>query len=113
VEDNLVYIGTILYGFKEPVTYGTEIVVMEGTKGIAECAFRGCSGIVSVKLPSSIVAIGERAFENCKGLEQINIPQSVKMIGKNSFVGCVSLEKEAMQVDGTYGRDIYNDYILY
>ena len=113
VEDNLVYIGTILYGFKEPVSYGTEIVVMEGTKGIAECAFRGCSGIVSVKLPSSIVAIGERAFENCKGLEQINIPQSVKMIGKNSFVGCVSLEKEAMQVDGTYGRDIYNDYILY
>jgi len=113
VEDNLVYIGSVLYGFKEPVSYGAEIVVRDGTKGIAEYAFSGCSGVVSVKLPGSIVAIGEKAFENCKGLERINIPQSVKMIGRNSFVGCVSIAEVVLKGDGTLGQGIYSDYMFY
>lgn len=55
---------------------------------VDESAFWGCSWVVDVSLPPSIVNIFSSAFRNCKNLVSINIPPSVVHIGDNAFDGC-------------------------
>lgn len=43
----------------------TEIVLKEGTTGIAMSAFSGCSGLTSVTIPNSVTNIGWSAFGYC------------------------------------------------
>ena len=54
-------------------------------------AFKNCSGLTSVVLPSSITSIGNHAFNNCTNLTSINIPSSVNYIGQSAFYNCKSL----------------------
>lgn len=54
-------------------------------------AFRGCTGITSVHLPSSITKIEEGAFSGCTALASVNIPSSVTYIGDGAFTNCSSL----------------------
>ena len=63
-------------------------------------AFRGCSGLTSVTIPSSVITIAGGfdfggyflggAFEDC-GLTTLTIPSSVTSIGGGAFAGCGSL----------------------
>ncbi len=111
VDGNFVYIGSVLYGTKDEVPYGTNLTVKEGTKGIAEYALNNCNGLVSVSLPSSIVCIGDGAFQNCKGLERINIPKRLEKVGKHSFEGCVSLKEDNLMGDNISCIGVYKDYV--
>ncbi len=52
---------------------GTSIVVPEGVTKIEDSAFRGCSSLLSVKLPSSLESISGNAFEYCRNLKEITI----------------------------------------
>ncbi len=54
-------------------------------------AFRGCTGLTSITIPSSVTSIGNKAFEDCTGLTSITIPSSVKSIGDLAFEGCTGL----------------------
>ena len=54
-------------------------------------AFKGCSGLTSVTLPSSITSIGDYAFYNCTGLTSVTIPNSVTNICYNAFQYCSGL----------------------
>ena len=54
-------------------------------------AFRGCSALTSINIPSSVTSIGEGAFSDCSSLTSINIPSSVTSIGRNAFEDCSSL----------------------
>ena len=54
-------------------------------------AFRGCSALTSINIPSSVTSIGEGAFRDCSSLTSINIPSSVTSIGEYAFRGCSSL----------------------
>ena len=49
------------------------IVINEGVTTIGGGAFKECSNITSVVLPSTITTIGSTAFYNCTGLKTINI----------------------------------------
>ena len=60
--------------------------------GIGEDAFRGCTNLTSVTIPSSVTSIGKGAFLDCTGLINITIGSGVKNIGVNAFDGCVKLE---------------------
>lgn len=111
VDGNFVYIGSVLYGTKEEVPYGTSLAVKEGTKGIAEYAFNNCNGLVSVSLPGSIMCVGEGAFQSCKGLERVNIPKRLKKVGKHSFEGCVSLKEEELLGDNIPCIGLFSDYV--
>lgn len=111
IDGNFVYIGSVLYGTKKEVPYGTSLAVKEGTKGIAEYAFNNCNGLVSVSLPSSIMCVGEGAFQNCKGLERVNIPKRLKKVGKHSFEGCVSLKEEELLGDNIPCIGLFSDYV--
>ena len=58
---------------------------------IGEEAFRGCTGLTSVKIPDSVTSIGSGAFYKCSGLMSVTIPESVTSIGNYAFVGCSGL----------------------
>jgi hypothetical protein len=83
---------------------------------IAESAFRYCSSLSSIFIPSSVEMLGkycfsgceslsrvtfesdsqlsfiaEGAFRYCSSLSSIFIPSSVEMLGKECFCGCKSL----------------------
>ena len=70
---------------------GTSIVLENGTKGIVDSAFNGCTRLTGITIPDSVTSIGWSAFENCTRLTSITIPDSVTSIGNYAFFYCKSL----------------------
>lgn len=70
-----------------------KVVVPEGVTELDRVAFRYCTGLVEVQLPSSLRKIGDNAFYRCEGLEEIVIPEGVTELGDRAFRGCLSLRK--------------------
>lgn len=73
-----------------------EVVIPEtvnniNVTGIAANAFRYCSSITSVIIPTTVTSIGEYAFCECTSLTSINIP-AITTISVGCFKGCKSLE---------------------
>ncbi len=89
--DGLVYAGKVAYEYKGTMPSGTHITIEEGTVGITEGAFSGCSGLTSITIPESVTSIGTSAFSGCSGLTSITIPESVTSIGTSAFYGCSGL----------------------
>ena len=71
--DGVVYIGKVLYSYKGEMPDCTSIVVNEGTLGITEGAFNGCSGLTSITIPNSVTSIGRGLFSGCNNLVNINL----------------------------------------
>jgi serine/threonine protein kinase len=67
--------------------------IKEGTKVIADRAFKGCTEIQDVIIPTSVELIGAQAFDSCRNLERIAIPHSVKLISEGCFDSCSSLQE--------------------
>ena len=63
--DGLVYAGRVAYEYKGTMPSGTSIVLKDGTKGIAQNAFNGFTGLTSITIPNSVTSIGETAFQRC------------------------------------------------
>lgn len=73
----------------EFVRLSGELVIHEGTIGIAESAFQSQLDITSLSLPNSMMVIGDGAFSRCSGLTgRLELPNSVTSIGNLSFYGC-------------------------
>ena len=69
-----------------------EYTVASGITTIASHAFRGCSMLTSVVLPSTVTSLpGSSTFENCSALASVNIPEGVTSLGMYAFSGCTSL----------------------
>ena len=62
------------------------------TNSIIASAFRGCTSLTSITIPSSATNIGDEAFEDCRGLTSITIPSNVTSIGYSTFSGCFKIE---------------------
>ena len=62
-------------------------------KTIGEEAFKNCTNLTSVSLPSSIVTIGSSSFYDCTNLASITIPDNTKEILWGAFSGCTSITK--------------------
>jgi len=58
---------------------------------VKEYAFEGCTIIITVKLPDSIIKIGDKAFSGCTALIKITMPEKVE-IGKDVFRGSIKVE---------------------
>ena len=56
-------------------------------------AFKGCSRLCKIIIPSSIEAIGNEAFQGCTSLRSVIIPNGVYYIGHSAFADCISLRK--------------------
>ena len=94
--DGLVYAGKVAYKYKGTMPEGTEIVIKDGTLGITESAFSGCSGLTSVTIPNSVTSIGNDAFKNCSGLKEIycmarQVPTTQNNIFNKSSIASATL----------------------
>ena len=58
---------------------------------IGAYAFKNCSDLTSLTLPSSVTRIGDYAFYNCSGLTSLTLPSSVTSIGEFAFMYCSGL----------------------
>ena len=69
--DGWVYAGLVAYGYKGTMPEGTSITLREGTTGIADAAFIGCSNLTNINIPNSVTYIGEGAFSYCIHLNDV------------------------------------------
>ena len=69
----------------------TSLTLPSSVTRIGDYAFKNCSGLTSLTLPSSVTRIGDYAFNNCSGLTSLTIPSSVTSIGMSAFEYCSSL----------------------
>jgi hypothetical protein len=69
----------------------TSVTIPSSVTAIGNMAFWECSSLTSVTIPSSVTSIGETAFYNCSRLTSVTIPSSVATIGHDAFNGCSSL----------------------
>ncbi len=74
--DGLIYAGKVAYKYKGEMPNNTAIVIKEGTKGISDLAFSGCTGLTSVTIPDSVTSIGDSAFLGCTGLTIYGVKDS-------------------------------------
>ena len=63
----------------------------EKVTSIKYFAFRDCTNLVSVTIPSSVTKIGGQAFENCTSLTSVTIANGVTNIDGYAFINCTSL----------------------
>ena len=98
--DGLVYAGKVAYKYKGTMPEGTEIVIRDGTLGIAEEAFfrqPGLTCMTSITIPNSVTNIGKTAFAWCSGLTSVYISNNVTSIGEGAFMGCSGLKSIAVE----------------
>lgn len=68
-------------------------------------AFKNCSDLTSVKMPS-VTSIGREAFSSCSNLTSVAIP-SVTSIGRSAFVSCKSLTSVDMPLVTSIGVNAF------
>lgn len=79
---------------------------------ISESAFKDCSNMTSITIPSSITNIGNYAFAGCSSLTSITIPNSVISIGIGILAGCTSLDTLTAPFKAIYNSSD-NSYLRY
>lgn len=100
-QNNIIYINHILY--KNKGNNNINITIKEGTESISPGAFRNCTSLQTVNMPSSVGEIGYDAFYGCSGLKHIEfeyvLPDDIGYyvpvffnIGYGTFHGCKSLD---------------------
>ena len=86
-------IGTV--GKKKNIKYLTidsSVKYMYPVVEICEGAFSGCSRLLRVHIPDSVIIIRESAFENCKKLELVRMSEGLITIEGRVFAGCAALK---------------------
>ena len=88
----------------------TSVTIPSSVTSIGGWAFSGCTGLTSVTIPDSVTSIGKKAFEGCTGLTSVMIPSGVTSIGERVFEGCSIIVDEAnaayKSIDGVlYSKD--------
>ena len=103
--DGMIYLGNFVYEYKGQMPTNTQIIIREGTTGIAGSAFATCSGLASVTIPNSVASIGGSAFRYCSNLTSITIPNSVTSIGEYAFSGCSSMISVISEIEHPFEID--------
>ena len=76
---------------------------------IGEYAFKGCTGLTSISLPTSLLTIGQYAFESCTGLTSISLPSKVTSVGNYAYSGCSNATSLSLGSNSNSSRTI-GDY---
>lgn len=70
----------------------TEVVNFGTSNYMPIYAFRDCTSLKSITIPSSIASISSGAFMNCSNLMSVSIQEGVTSTGSIVFSGCTNLE---------------------
>lgn len=68
-----------------------EVVLPERLLGIADRAFKNCTGLEKIAFPSTLQTIGDQAFARCTALKSVSLPCSY--VDVDAFAGCTALEE--------------------
>ena len=69
-----------------------ELKFFTGLTSISTNAFKNCTGLEAITLPSSVTEIAYGAFQGCSSLKSFFIPKNVTKLGNGPFNNCSSLE---------------------
>ncbi|MBR3682988.1 MAG: leucine-rich repeat domain-containing protein [Tidjanibacter sp.] len=58
---------------------------------LPDYAFKNCTQLLDISLPSTLSSIGRCAFQNCYMLTELTLPNSVTEIDELAFLGCYGL----------------------
>ena len=58
---------------------------------IGDNAFRDCTGITSVSMPSTVTTLGTNCFNNCQAMSSVTLPPTLTSIGNFAFLNCQGL----------------------
>lgn len=84
------YVGTWAVDCKEEVT---TVSLREGTVGIGDSVFAGCTKLERVTIPASVLHIGTYAFSRCEALKSLSLPKNLATVGGYAFFSCLALEE--------------------
>lgn len=87
------YSGNIVVPEKVKASDGVEYPVT----ALGDNAFKECSGLKSISIPSSVTSLGNYCFCLSSGLTSITIPSSVTSLGDDCFKECSELKKVTFQ----------------
>lgn len=90
LENGMLYCGNVLAYVDEECSENLEI--KEGTRIIANRAYRGCD-IKTITFPDSLIKIGNSAFYDCSQLTKLEFPKNLLEIGSAAFYNCKNLSK--------------------
>ena len=70
--DGLVLLGKLVYTYKGTMPENTSIIIPSGITNISNNAFKGCSGLGSLTIPSSVCVIDEKTFIDCNRVKTLS-----------------------------------------
>ena len=74
----------------------TSVTIPTGVISIKAYAFRGCSSLTSVTIPTGVTSIDGYAFYGCSSLTSVTIPTGVTSIGISAFESCWALKSASL-----------------
>ena len=89
----------------------TSVTIPTGVTSIGDRACAYCSGLTSVTIPTGVTSIEDYAFYYCSGLTSVTIPNSVTSIGDYVFSNCSGLASINVASGNTHYSSI--DGVLY
>ncbi len=81
-KNDCVYKGTTLVSCPN---IAKSVRIKEGTKEIADYAFKNCSYLKEIVIPEGVEKLGSYVFYKCENLKKINIPRSLKEVSFDTF----------------------------
>lgn len=85
--NGLIYAGKVALCHKGNMPSGSEIVLEQGTTGIADDAFNSIRGVTSIVIPASVTYIGYGALEYCYDLTDVTFNGTMEQWNAIHFTG--------------------------
>ncbi|KAL3935618.1 MAG: hypothetical protein SGBAC_008900 [Bacillariaceae sp.] len=70
-----------------------DILLREGLRNIHSRAFYGCTSLIRICIPSTVITIDAHAFNSCESLREVHISNGPTMIGGFAFYRCHQLKE--------------------
>ena len=65
-----------------------DVELHEGLLEIRHTAFRNCTSLKRMEIPSTVTLIGASAFCNCSALGKVHLQEGIEEIGEYAFQDC-------------------------
>ena len=101
----VIYIHVLAFKF---CTELTSITIPSSVTSINSWAFYHCTGLTSITFSNGLERISNSAFSDCTGLTSIIIPDSVTNIGYSAFSGCAGLTSINVDSKNTQYHSVNN-----
>ncbi len=89
IANGVVYAGNWVVDYNDQLS--ANVILRDGTVGIANYAFYNCGVLATISMPTSIKTVGRAAFYDCSSLTEVELPATLERIEDYTFYRCKSL----------------------